>query len=108
MSGTTRVLRRPARAVEASRLVGRGRQMREAFRVRDESHSQRHHFLDRVISVPGAIEGADPGDHLRHFDPQANVVSVLGDALDLQAPVHEVEQVGRPRLLAMGLAPPSA
>jgi hypothetical protein len=105
--------------------------MREAFGIRDESlmkerasrdsfehvderidrwfrDSQRHNFLDRVISVPGAIEGADPGDYLRHFDPQANVVSVLGDAFDLQALVHEVEQVGRPRLLAMGLAPPSA
>jgi hypothetical protein len=99
-----------------SQTKRRGCQMREAYGVRDDSlmkeralrdafehfdermdrwfrDSQDHNFLDRNISVPGAITGADPGDYLRHFDPQANVVSVLGDALDLQALVREVEQV---------------
>jgi hypothetical protein len=103
-------------ASSRSQAKRRGRQMREAFGVQDDSlmkeralrdafehfderidrwfrDTQRHNFADRIIAAPGDIVGIDPGDYLRHFDPQANVVSVLGDALDLQALINEVDQV---------------
>jgi hypothetical protein len=94
----------------------RGRQMREAFGVQDDSllkeralrdafehfderidrwfqHNMDRPFADRNVAPPGGIVigRMGPADFMRHFDPTTNVVSVLGDALDLQALVQEVE-----------------
>jgi hypothetical protein len=100
----------------SSRTRRRCRQMREAFGVKDDSllkeralrdafehfdeaidqwfrNTERRNFADRIIAAPGAIQGIDPGDYLRHFDPDANVVSVLGESLDLQALVNEVQEL---------------
>jgi hypothetical protein len=104
-----------------SQAKRRGRQMREAYGVQDNSllkeralrdafehfderidrwfqHNKDRPFADRNVTPPGGIVigGMGPADFMRHFDPTTNVVSVLGDALDLQALVQEVEAlVGR-------------
>jgi hypothetical protein len=75
------------------------RALRDAFEHFDEridrwfQHSKDRAFADRNISPPGGmvIGGMGPADFMRHFDPTTNVVSVLGDSLDLQALVQEVE-----------------
>ena len=99
-----------------SQAKRRGRQMREAFGVQDNSllkeralrdafehfderidrwfqHNKDRPFADRNVAPPGGIVIGEmgPADFMRHFDPTTNVVSVLGDSLDLQALVQEVE-----------------
>jgi hypothetical protein len=98
-----------------SQAKRRGRQMRETFGVQDNSllkeralrdafehfderidqwfqHNRDRAFADRNVAPAGAIAvGLGPMDFMRHFDPTTNVVSVLGDSLDLQALVQEVE-----------------
>jgi hypothetical protein len=113
LANISKVFFPPSNRSQAKR---RGRQMREAFGVHDNSllkeralrdafehfderidrwfqHSKDRAFADRNISPPGGmvIGGMGPADFLRHFDPTTNVVSVLGDSLDLQALVQEVE-----------------
>jgi hypothetical protein len=99
-----------------SQAKRRGRQMREAFGVQDDSllkeralrdafehfderidgwfqHNRDRAFADRIVAPPGeiVIGQMGPADFMRHFDPTTNVVSVLGDSLELQALVQEVE-----------------
>jgi hypothetical protein len=77
------------------------RALRDAFEHFDERidqwfrDNQARNFADRIVAPPGGVVlgGLRPEDFMRHFDPTTNVVSVLGDALDLQALVQEVGEV---------------
>ena len=88
-----------------SQTQRRGRQLRAAFGVAlrdayehfDERidqwfrQSPRRNFADRPIGPAGMIQGIDPGDMFRHFNPDTKAVSVVGDKLDLQALINEVQ-----------------
>jgi hypothetical protein len=102
-----------------SQTQRRGRQLRTAFGVADNSllqnralrdafehfderidqwfrQSPRRNFADRLIGPAGMIQGIDTEDMFRHFNPDTRAVSVVGDELDLQALVDEVQAlVGR-------------
>jgi hypothetical protein len=97
-----------------SQTKRRGRQLRETFGVQDDSlladralrdafehfderidrwfrDSPRRNFADRLIGPAGMIQGIDPGDMFRHLNPDTKAVRVVGDELDLQALVDEVQ-----------------
>jgi len=75
----------------------RSRKARDAMEHFDERldrwyrESVRRNFADRIIAAPGMIVGIDPGDYARHYDPESQVVTVSGDALDFQGLVSEVD-----------------
>jgi hypothetical protein len=79
-------------------LLG-NRELRNAFEHFDERidqwyrTSKRRNFLDRSIGPKSAIQGVDPGDYMRWFDPSTMTLSVMGEELELPELVAEVESL---------------
>jgi hypothetical protein len=100
--GTRSQTQRRGRQLRAAFGVGhdsllQNRALRDAFEHFDERidqwfrQSPRRNFADRLIGPAGMIQGIDAGDMFRHFNPETQAVSVVGDELGLQALIDEVQ-----------------
>jgi hypothetical protein len=73
------------------------RTFRDHFEHYDErlelwaSSSARHNIVDTSVLPPGSIQGLDPGDFMRNFDPTAYSVTFRGDTYPLRPVIAEVQ-----------------
>ena len=84
--------------------------MRNHFEHMDEridrwwAESNRHNHADKIIGPKSTIDGIDPIDSFRWFDPSTSLVIFWGQEFNIQALVSEVERV-LPKLQEEALKP---
>lgn len=73
--------------------------MRNNFEHMDEridrwwTESKRHNYVEKLVGPRNSIEGVDPTDIFRWFDPSTADVIFWGDAFNIQELVNEVQGI---------------